>query len=91
MSFPAGTVILSDFMPEGKQGLAASLVATVVNYSISIGLGIAGTVEVHVHREGRDVLRGYRGGFYTGMGLSGVGVLVSACFILMGWRRRRRS
>ena len=46
MSFPAATIILSNFMPREHQGLAASLVNTIVNYSISIGLGIGGTVEV---------------------------------------------
>ena len=89
MSFPAGTVILSDFMPRGQQGLAASLVNTVVNYSISIGLGIAGTVEVHVNEGGKDLLKGYRGALYTGMGLSGMGVLVSGCFIMSELKKRR--
>ena len=91
MSFPAGTVILSDFMPAGQQGLAASLVNTVVNYSISIGLGIAGTVELHFNRGGEDVLRGYRGAWYAGMGLSGMGVLLSGCFALVEARKRRAA
>jgi hypothetical protein len=42
ISFPASTLILSNSMPKEHQGLAASIVATFVNYSISIGLGIAG-------------------------------------------------
>lgn len=82
MSFPAATIILSNLVPKGQQGVAASLVATVVNYSISIGLGIAGTVESQVSEGGKDVLRGYRGAWYTGIGLSGMGVLLSLCFIL---------
>lgn len=81
MSFPAATVILSDLVPPGQQGVAASLVATIVNYSISIGLGIAGTVEVHVDRDGQDVLRGYRGAWYAAVGLSAIGVLLSLVFI----------
>jgi hypothetical protein len=43
--------------------MAASLVNTVVNYSISIGVGIAGTVDIHVNKGGRtenDELGGYR-------------------------------
>ncbi|CAD6633530.1 EM14S01-3B_G0005400.mRNA.1.CDS.1 [Saccharomyces cerevisiae] len=39
MSFPAATIILSNSMSAEHQGLAASLVNTVINYSISIGLG----------------------------------------------------
>lgn len=88
MSFPAGTIILSDLVPPGQQGVAASLVATIVNYSISIGLGIAGTVEVHVNRGGQDVLRGYRGAWYAAIGLSGLGVLLSFVFI---FNERTRS
>lgn len=91
MSFPASTIILSDFMPKHQQGVAASLVATVVNYSISIGLGIAGTVEVHVNREGHDILRGYRGAWYASVGLSGIGVLLSVLFIFNERRNISRT
>lgn len=90
MSFPAATIILSNLVPKNQQGVAASLVATVVNYSISIGLGIAGTVEVHVNREGTDLLRGYRGAWYAAIGLSGLGVLLSICFILDEKRKASR-
>jgi hypothetical protein len=72
MSFPAATVILSNAVSKEHQGVAASLVNTVVNYSISLGLGFAGTVEVHVNNGGRspeDLLRGYRGAFYMGESL----------------------
>ncbi|KAE9984727.1 hypothetical protein EG328_008344 [Venturia inaequalis] len=52
MSFPAATLILSNAVKREHQGIAASLVNTVVNYSISLGLGFAGTVEVNVNRGG---------------------------------------
>ena len=90
MSFPAGTIILSDLVPKGQQGVAASLVATVVNYSISIGLGIAGTVEVNVNRHGHDELRGYRGAWYAAVGLSGLGVLLSLLFTFVESRTSQR-
>ena len=44
LSFPAATIMLSEALPRDKQGIAASLVATVVNYSISCGLGFAGSI-----------------------------------------------
>ena len=66
------------------QGIAASLVNTAVNYSISIGLGMAGTVEGHVNRGGLDVLKGYRGAWYLGIGLGAIGMAVSVCFVLFG-------
>ncbi|KAK5655899.1 hypothetical protein OQA88_5438 [Cercophora sp. LCS_1] len=46
-SFPAATILLSETLPRDKQGIAASLVATVVNYSISCGLGLAGSIHRH--------------------------------------------
>jgi MFS family permease len=48
LSFPAATIVLSNHMPPEHQGLAASLVVTTINYSISIALGIAGTIEKSV-------------------------------------------
>ncbi|KAL3494924.1 putative MFS multidrug transporter [Aspergillus germanicus] len=60
ISFPASATILSDSVPVKHQGAAASLVNTVVNYSIAIGLGIAGSVETEVSHEGADLLLGYR-------------------------------
>ncbi|KAL0929995.1 Drug resistance protein YOR378W-like 3 [Colletotrichum truncatum] len=89
MSFPAATIVLSRAMPRQHQGLAASLVNTFVNYSISIGLGFAGTVDSQVSNKGKDILRGYRGAFYMGVGLSGLGVVLALvfCFVERRWRK----
>ncbi|MCJ1440046.1 MAG: hypothetical protein MMC23_000528 [Stictis urceolatum] len=87
MSFPCGTLILSNFVGKRHQGIAASLVATVVNYSISIGLGIGGTVEVHVNENNTNLLRGYRGAWYAGISLSVLGILLSIYFIVYGLRK----
>ena len=90
MSFPASTIILSDLVPEEEQGIAASLVVTVVNYSISIGLGIAGTIEGRVNEGGRNSLRGYRGAFYAGMGTSGLGFLLATVFLIDAMLAKRK-
>ncbi|KAI0017597.1 major facilitator superfamily domain-containing protein [Xylariomycetidae sp. FL0641] len=85
MSFPAGTLILSNSVQRKHQGIAASLVNTVVNYSISLGLGFAGTVEVQVNGGGRtpsEVLKGYHGAFYMGIGLAGLGIVVCLAYLL---------
>ncbi|RYP03209.1 hypothetical protein DL764_005313 [Monosporascus ibericus] len=85
MSFPAGTLILSDAMPRRHQGIAASLVSTVVNYSISIALGFAGTVDVNVNNGGlteHDVIKGYRGALYMAIGLAGLGVAICLAFLV---------
>ncbi|OGM44704.1 drug resistance protein [Aspergillus bombycis] len=84
MSFPAATVVLSNAVGRSRQGVAASLVSTVVNYSISLGLGFAGTVEGHVNHGGHtphDLLIGYRGALYLGIGLGGLGIVISLVYI----------
>ncbi|KAL1296532.1 hypothetical protein AAFC00_000040 [Neodothiora populina] len=94
MSFPAGTVILSNHMPREHQGLAASLVNTMVNYSISIALGIAGTVEVQVNNGGvtpQDIMSGIRCSWFTGVALAGCGVVLGAIYFVRamvkeGWK-----
>lgn len=97
MSFPAATIILSEALPKEHQGLAASLVNTVINYSISIGLGIAGTVQSQISpgTTEQEILKGCRSAFYVGIGLSGLGVLVATLFVLDDNRRhvkeRRRG
>jgi MFS family permease len=87
MSFPSGCIILSNNMSKEHQGVAASLVNTAVNYSISIGLGMAGTVESQVNNGGLDVLKGYRGAWYLGIGLGALGMGTSLCFLLFGSKR----
>ncbi|KAH9895434.1 major facilitator superfamily domain-containing protein [Xylariomycetidae sp. FL2044] len=84
MSFPAGTIIMSASLPKEHQGVAASLINTVVNYSVSLGLGFAGTVELQVAHGGLteedDLLRGYRGALYLGIGLAALGLAISLFF-----------
>ncbi|SCU84910.1 LAFA_0D12750g1_1 [Lachancea sp. 'fantastica'] len=87
MSFPAATILLSNFMPKEHQGLAASLVNTFVNYSISLGLGFAGTIESRVNASGDEILKGYRGAWYMGIGLSGLGLCVALLYTLYTSRR----
>lgn len=93
MSFPAATIILSEALPKEHQGLAASLVNTVINYSISIGLGLAGTVQSQISpgTTEQELLRGCRSAFYVGIGLSGFGVLVATLFIIDENRRHVRE
>ena len=95
MSFPAATLILSDAVAKKHQGIAASLVNTVVNYSISLALGFAGTVEGHVNHGGttpEDLLLGFRGAWYFAIGLSSFGLFLSLCFLARGhWKDRRKQ
>jgi hypothetical protein len=79
---------MSNATPHKHQGIAASVMNTVVNYSISIGLGIAGTVESRVNRDGQDPFAGIRGAQYVGIGLAGLGVLVSIIYIVVSTAKR---
>lgn len=82
MSFPSATIILSNSMPRDKQGMAASLVNTILNYSVSIGLGIAGTVESRIDPSGGDLLKGFRSAWYVGIGLSASGILCAVGLVI---------
>ena len=85
MSFPAATLILSNAVSPEHQGIGASLVNTVVNYGIALGVGFAGTVEVNVHGSGLSTderLKGFRGGLYMAIGLSALGLASCVAFLL---------
>lgn len=87
LSFPAGTILMSNALPKENQGIAASLVSTTVNYSISIGLGFAGTIDKYITPDasapgGQNLLRGYRGAWWFGFGLCGFGLLVALSAVL---------
>lgn len=94
MSFPAATILMSDMLPRQHQGTGASLVSTVVNYSISIGLGIAGTVEsniVSTESTPSEKLRGYRSALYTAIGLAGLGVALSSLGLFLEVKARKEK
>ncbi|KAF2725925.1 MFS general substrate transporter [Polychaeton citri CBS 116435] len=82
MSFPSATVLLSNNTPSHDQGIASSLINTTVNYSISLGLGIAGTIVRQVSSGGADTLAGYRGAWYFGIGLDVLAVAIAAYFVV---------
>lgn len=91
MSFPSATFVMSNLLPVDRQGVAGSLVTTVVNYSISLGLGLACTVEVHVNHNGGDVMLGIRGGWWFGVGIGLLGVLVCLGFVFRTRGHRPKS
>lgn len=95
MSFPAATIMLADSLPKSQQGMAASLVSTFVNYSISLGLGFAATVEYYrvqgkPQNEATTEL-GIRNALYMGMGLAGLGIVLSVVFGLYQRRKHQNN
>ncbi|CAH0003542.1 unnamed protein product [Clonostachys byssicola] len=90
-SFPAATIIFSDAVPRHHQGMGASVVLTVVNYSISISLGFAGTIERYINNGGHteaDRLHGYRGAIWFSVGLAGLGLILSLVFVFNSKKQR---
>lgn len=93
-SFPAGTLILSNAVAKEHQGIGASLVNTAVNYSISIALGFAGTVESHVNDGGNtpaEILKGYRGAWYMGISIAGLGLAISLVLLAKSYWQERKA
>lgn len=82
MSFPSATILLSNNTPKHDQGIASSLINTTLNYSISLALGIAGTIVGNVNASGDNVLGGYRAAWYFGIGLDGIAAVIAAYFAI---------
>lgn len=90
-SFPAATIIFSNAVAKQYQGMGASIVMTVVNYSISLGLGFAGTIETNINRGGStnsDKLLGYRGALWFAVGLAGLGLILSLIYVVKERRNK---
>jgi mannose/fructose/N-acetylgalactosamine-specific phosphotransferase system component IIC len=71
--------------------MGASIVMTVVNYSISLGLGFAGTIETNINRGGStnsDKLLGYRGALWFAVGLAGLGLILSLIYVVKERRNK---
>ena len=85
MSYPAASLIVSNSLPPNRQGVGASMINAVINLSVSLGLGIAGTTEsrVDAHGDGStsDLLTGQRSAVWCGVGLAGLGVMVTLLFV----------
>ncbi|KAL8921864.1 MAG: hypothetical protein Q9172_003797 [Xanthocarpia lactea] len=74
-------IVASNTVPMKHQGVAGSLVGTLLSYGMSTGLGFAGTVEVHTFDHGRNLLHGYHCAAYLGLGLAAAAVVMSVLFI----------
>ncbi|KAL4801775.1 major facilitator superfamily domain-containing protein [Aspergillus unguis] len=90
MSFPAATIMLSNAVKREHQGLAASLVTTIVNYSISLSLGFAGTIESQIVKgdSPSERLKGYRSALYFAIGLGGLGLGISIIYAARSYLKK---
>ena len=81
LSFASSSILISNVVLPEEQGVAGSFISTAVLYSIAIGLGFAATVETHVNKGGSDVVRGFRGAYWLGIGLAAVALIVVVLFV----------
>ncbi|KAI0152743.1 major facilitator superfamily domain-containing protein [Xylariaceae sp. FL1272] len=91
-TIPSAAQLLHEIAHRRHRSVTEGLVTTVAYYSISLGLGVAGTVERQVSHDDldlRNVFEGYRGAFWLGVGVSGLGFGIS--FLLALLHRSRRS
>ncbi|PYH94526.1 MFS general substrate transporter, partial [Aspergillus ellipticus CBS 707.79] len=81
LSFASSGILITNAVLPEEQGAAGSFISTVVQYAIAIGLGIAATVEAHVNQGGRDVVMGFRGPYWLGIGFAAVGLIIVVVFV----------
>lgn len=74
-------IIASNTVPMKHQGVAGSLVGTLLSYGMSTGLGFAGTVEVNTFDNGKNLLKGYHSAAYLAVGLATTSLMLSLVFI----------
>ncbi|KAF4420174.1 putative MFS-type transporter [Colletotrichum fructicola] len=86
--FTASQLIASGTVRRDQQGLAGSLIGTILSYGLATGLGFAGTVERYTNNDGKDLARGYRNGLYLGVGMAGVAAVMSLAFVRIPRDRR---
>ncbi|ODV79552.1 MFS general substrate transporter [Suhomyces tanzawaensis NRRL Y-17324] len=95
LSFPSACIILSQALPRHRQGIAGSLVSTFVNYSISVGIGLASAVEVYTTKNKtpsfNTTVTGMRNAFYLGMGCAGFGIVLSVIFVVIQFRAKMKK
>jgi hypothetical protein len=91
--FTASQIVASNSVGKENQGVAGSLIGTVLSYGLSTGLGFAGTVDVETSDHGREVMRGHRNALWLGVGFAGLAAVVAAVGVRIprdrreGWNR----
>jgi hypothetical protein len=95
--FTAAQIIASNAVARNEQGIAGSLIGTLLTYGMSTGIGFGGTVEVHTNRGGTDTVRGYRGALYLGVGFAAASLALSLLFVRIqkddreGWGEKNET
>lgn len=74
-------IVASNTVAMKHQGIAGSLVGTLLSYGMSTGLGFAGTIEVNTFDHGTRLLKGYHSAAYLAVGLAFAALVLTALFV----------
>ena len=74
-------IIASNTAVMKHQGVAGSLIGTLLSYGLSTGLGFAGTVEVKTFDNGNNLLTGYLSAACLAVGFAGASLILNVVFI----------
>jgi hypothetical protein len=79
--FTASQIIASNSVKRNEQGIAGSLIGTLLTYGMSTGIGFGGVVEAHTNHGGKDLVKGYRGALYLAIGFAAAAIVLSLLFV----------
>ncbi|CCT67400.1 related to aminotriazole resistance protein [Fusarium fujikuroi] len=85
---PASSTVLGRDVPEGQLGLANSITNTAAAFAFSVGLGMAGAVEMGKSGD-KDPFGGYRDAHYFGLGLGGLAFILALGLLCAALLRHR--
>ncbi|KAI1105728.1 MFS general substrate transporter [Jackrogersella minutella] len=80
LTFTAAQIIASNSVSRKQQGIAGSLIGSLLLYGTSLGIGFASTVESEVGKNG-DKVKGYRAALYFAVGLCAAALILDICFV----------
>lgn len=79
--FTAAQIIASNTVKRHEQGIAGSLVGTLLNYGFSTGVGFGGTVESYTNDGGLNPVQGYKNAMFLAVGMAGVAAIIAILFV----------
>jgi hypothetical protein len=79
--FTASQIVASNSVSREQQGVAGSLIGTLLTYGLSTGLGFAGTVDVYTNDHGRNPLAGHRHALWLGVGFAFSAAVLALAFV----------
>ncbi|KAI0845727.1 MFS general substrate transporter [Daldinia vernicosa] len=80
LTYTAAQIIASNSVNRKQQGIAGSLIGSLLLYGTGLGLGFASTLESEVTSR-HGMVAGFRAALYFGVGLCVVALILDICFV----------